>query len=172
MLRSSESSSLGLTVNPQVQGTSVLASNEGVLARITPEGLRDRKSVQLSDGQVVEAVFQRELDLYTISQPAALHIVLIHFKLQNCPMLLQNLQKGICFCSLFFLFLKQLKQEKSWRESNTHSYFLLLRLRDVDVPALHCQMGLGDTGSSHHRVLSTVRHVDCLDHQPVNVLLR
>lgn len=81
----------GLTVDPEVHGASVLASDEGVLASITPVGLRDCEAVQLPDGHVAEPLLHRELDLHTVSQPATLYVILIHLKLECRPVFLQNL---------------------------------------------------------------------------------
>lgn len=82
----------GLTVDPEVHGASVFASDEGVLPSITPEGLRDCEAVQLPDGHVIEPLLHGELDLHAIPQPATLHVILIHLKLEGGPVFLQNLQ--------------------------------------------------------------------------------
>ncbi len=74
-----------------MHGAPVFASDEGVLPCIAPVGLRDGEAVQLPDGYVVEPLLHRELDLHPIPQPATLHIVLIHLKLEGGSVFLQNL---------------------------------------------------------------------------------
>lgn len=76
-----------------MHGAPIFAGNEGVLPGVTPVGLRDGEAVQLPDGHVVEPLLHRELDLHAVSQPATLHVVLVHLKLEGGSVFLQNLQE-------------------------------------------------------------------------------
>lgn len=71
----------------------VSASDEGVLSSIAPEGLGDGEAVQFPDGSIAEPLLLWDVDLHSVPQPAAIHIILVHLELKGCSLLLHNLHR-------------------------------------------------------------------------------
>lgn len=152
----------GLTVNPEVDRTSVLSSHEGVLASITPEGLRNGDAVDLPNDHIAKSLLQSELS--SVLQPATLNIILIDFKFNGSSVFLQNLQqedRG----SPSRRHADGDRKASSREQANIPDRdFTLSRWSDPDVPTLHRQLGFGDAGPGNHRVFSSIRQPHCLDH--------
>lgn len=80
-----------LTVDSEVHGASVFASDERVFSGVAPVCLWDGETMDFPDGDVVEPLLGRELNLHSIPQPATLHIIFVYLELQRCSVSLQDL---------------------------------------------------------------------------------